>query len=203
MKKRWSEFRESARRKSERSHYGLAWSVWAASFLALALVLLGFGSTGSSPSGLIRSVAVVAIVVGFFFAYLTLSVARRKWPHEPPKQSVAFEELSDYQLQGEKLIRDWLSALGQTQVHHSLENLNALVKLCDDYVISMRNWILATDALVGTRLGGDAGTLYRLSPNTLAPRPRMVDEDIWGDIYPEVVGRTEWLKVWLREQLDL
>lgn len=91
-------------------------------------------------------------------------------------------------------MRDWLSALGQSRVQNKQENINALIKMCNDYVDKMQDWITVSDVFVKVRLGEEAGILYQISPNNLAPRPQIVDEDFWSDIYPAMVGRMEWLE---------
>jgi drug/metabolite transporter (DMT)-like permease len=81
----WHYFRDRAQRKEERQHFGLAWSVLAAFFLAGSVFLRSFHES----DWLMKAfdwLSLAFFLIGAVAAYLALAVALRLPPHNPKNE---------------------------------------------------------------------------------------------------------------------
>jgi hypothetical protein len=171
----------------------------------LAVIFLGFGRSVAAVITLLHVFAVVFIVFGAGFCYLALAVAMRWPPHHPRKRDERLEARFDQlHTKGLEYLLSWKGWTMQEQAGGStLEQVNAMLQAADTEVQRLVEWKNTADALVEEWLDPDTARLFRLSPNWTMKAPDWVQGYPYPFLWQEVVGRLEWLKDWLREQMDL
>lgn len=180
-------FRDRASRKDERAHFGLAWSVLAAYFLAGSVFLRSFHESG----WLMRTfdwLALAFFVSGAFAAYLALAVAMRWWPHQPKKLDMALIIKIESEI--------YFPALTMFSTWET--NARAGVSVGGE-IAALRNWIMESEKQLVPLLGRGMADRYRMFPDPTRIAPDWAQDPLWA----AVEGRLLWLRAWLREQADL
>jgi hypothetical protein len=200
MGKYWDQFRDRASRKEERSHFGLAWSVFAAYWLAGAVLLRSLHETGW-----LVTLADVGVILFFVFSafgvYLAFAVPMRWWPHQPKKRVEAvFDDMETLFLEGLGL----------------LEALEDASVLTTDYLLSgaenphraaeaerMREWSRTSEDTIRNLLGEDEALRYRLSPDLSRTVPAWAERTNSTGTWHNARGRIDWIRAWMQEQANL
>lgn len=208
MRTFWIRFRESASRKEERGHFGLAWSVIAAYCLALSLMFLGFGRSVASVITVLHVFALFFIVFGAMFSYLALAVAMRWPPHNPRKpDEKKLQQIELIFYEGKLLLENW----GQTTKQSRVERLgsdgvlktNQFVRMSQLHADQLLNWIPRSEKEVAACLGTDLANRYKMSPDLAQAEPLWAEETVWVGLYQNTICRLSWLRTWSQNQFDL
>lgn len=198
------------RSKDNRGHFGLLWSVLAGYLLGGSLFLFELRSVHrlhAMRDGLAVAAAVF-FIGGAVAVYLAAAVAFRIWPHQRPKRNAEhFELLKSLLSQAETLMRDWGGWSYQFEAHvgdpNTRERANEILQVVDKTAQQLMAWQEHADKFVGDLLGVDIQAQFELSANTTEPVPNWVLWSPWLSRYQEVNGRIDWLRNYLRGQLDL
>jgi hypothetical protein len=188
----WRHFRDRAQRKEERQHFGLAWSVLAAYFLAGSVFLRSFHEHGWLMR-LFNWSALAFFVFGALAAYLAIAVAMRWPPHGPKKidmdrvlnvERVYFPALTEFQA--------WETYMKSGQYVHA-----------DESVAALKEWIIESENQLVVLLGRNVADRYRMAADPMEIPPTWAQRHDWVGLWAAVQGRLIWIRNWLREQTDL
>ncbi|MGA7834734.1 MAG: hypothetical protein WCA31_05950, partial [Acidimicrobiales bacterium] len=205
MGKYWDQFRERASRKEERSHFGLAWSVFAGYWLAGAVLLRSLHEVGWLVTLADVGVALF-FVFGAFGVYLAFAVPMRWWPHQPAKPNeAALERMEKVFIRGLTLIQDWGKTTKMSQVVYAPgdDSAQRYDALSQKYAQGLIAWIQTSEKDVLDCLGQEIANRYKMSPELTKETPQWADDTIWVGLYPNVMSRLSWVRNWSQGQFDL
>jgi len=197
MRQFWTKFRDRAARKEERAHFGLAWSVFAGSFFAGALVVRSFHGAGHFVT-VLKWVACAFVVLGFSCAYLALAVAMRWPPHNPKKRDVVLcDKTEALFLEGHNVLQSWEAAVAPLSMGPARDQwMNAHMQIALD-------WVKEADESVKDLLGEEEGFRFKMSPNLKVQPPEFARSGAAFDHWQGVRGRIDWIREWMQEQGNL
>jgi hypothetical protein len=208
MGKRWDKFQRRASRKEEREHFGLAWSVFAAYWVAWAILLRSIHSTGWLVT--IANVGVWAFfILGGFGVYLAFAVPMRWWPHHPQKpDEKKLQVIEGLFLLGMNLLEDWGKLTQMSLVAHipgvsGQDRTQEYLTLSDERAKQLVEWITTSEARVNECLGMEEGGRYKMSPDLSGSEPGWSQGTIWVGLYQNIMCRLSWLRAWSQNQFDL
>lgn len=203
----WAKFRDRASRKEERSHFGLAWSVLAAYWLAGAILLRSLRGSGWIVS-LADAGVVVFFVFGAFGVYLAFAVPMRWWPHHPKKRDdKSFYAVGEIFLNGYIRLEQWGRLTAESK-QPLTNNSDAQLRqqslaLAIGRANELVEWIPASEEQIKALLGEDEFWRYKFSENLLEAAPAWAQEGQFPMLWQQVQGRLCWIKTWMDKQLDL
>lgn len=186
-------FRDRASRKEERAHFGLAWSVLAAYFLAASVFLRSFHESGGLMI-LFDWLALTFFVFGALSAYLALAVAMRWPPHHPKKLDLELVVKVESEI--------YFPALTEFQAWETYTKSGSFTR-ADDSVTALKQWILTSEKQVAQVLGRGLADRYRMFPEPTHIPPTWAQRPDWVGLWAAIKGRLDWLRLWLRDQADL
>jgi hypothetical protein len=189
----WKKFRDRASRKEERSHFGLAWSVFAAYWLAAAILLRTL-----HESGWLVNLADIGVLLFFIFGgfgvYFAFAVPLRIWPHHPKKKNQElFNAVGEIFVKGYILSDQWGKWTVEGNQPWANDRANSL----------MSTWIPDSESQIKDLLGEDEYWRYRFSEDLLKAAPPWAEESLFPGLWQRVQGRLAWIKTWMDSQLDL
>lgn len=188
----WAKFRDRASQKEERSHFGLAWSVFAAYCLAGALLLRSL-----HPNGWLVTLTGLGValffVFGAFGVYLAFAVPMRMWPHHPKKRDKElFNAMGEVFVKGYILSDQWEKwTIARNQPHG------------DNRAIDLTVWIAESEERIKELLGEDEYWRYHFSEDLLRQAPSWTNLAQTPALWQRVQGRLAWIKAWMEAQLNL
>lgn len=206
MAELWTQFRNRASRKEERSHFGLAWSVFAGYWLAGAVLLRSLREQGWLMTLADFGVALF-FIVGAFGVYLAFAVPMRWWPHQPQKRNEEqLEEMEALFLEGLNLIDDWGRAVKSLD-DPILGLMPDKSEVARDLAMrggqNMVAWIPQSEQRVSKCLGSELGSRYKMSPDLDREEPQWAEKTMWVGLHRNVMCRLSWLRAWSQDQFDL
>jgi hypothetical protein len=207
MGRLWVQFRSRASRKEERGHFGLAWSVLAAYFVAGAVLLRSLHPTGWLMTAT-DIVAILFFILGGLGVYLAFAVPMRWWPHHPIKRDTKqLDAIEALFIGGLSLIQNWgqnaqaLDRSVQDGANWAIRKVfvDAIEVCCGELI----EWIKSSEITVSESLGSELGNRYKMSPDLTRTAPGWAEDSMYPGLHQNIMGRLGWLRTWSQDQFDL